>query len=227
MGGLLSIVFPVYVALVDPEMIRADITAMLVLFVVFAALTVSTMAFVSHIAARKWKKLEVRVLEDRIERQWDQAVDKISYETVRRVVVASNRSGKVIYIKVYSSTTAMYLFGFGRMDKMTCLIKQRISEAAEVKEKRLALDWSSPVGSLLMGLPLMLVIVLIFAFVGKLGRYATDALTAILCLAIGLLSFLYRPLSRWGGTHFKRYEIVLGVLLLIFGALMLTIVVLY
>ena len=104
------------------------------------------------------------------------------------------------------------------MDKMARLIMQGIPETAEVKEKRVMLDWGSPASTLWVGLPAMLIVSLVVASVEKLGRDASDILTAVVIFAMGLWLLVYRPMSRGVGFRFKRYEAILGVISIILGA---------
>jgi hypothetical protein len=190
MSGVLSLAFPIYIAIVRPEMIRSDIGTMLIFFVILGALTVGSFAIVSALAARSWKELEVKILKDGIERQWGKTVEKVLFENIERIVVGKNRAGKVMHVKIYSPIPSMYLFGFQHMDKVARLIEQRVPETAAVAERRVIVDWSHPLNLILVSIPAMLALALAFAIAEKLGGNVANVLEALCSVAVGLLGLV-------------------------------------
>jgi hypothetical protein len=155
MGGVLAFVPLVYALICDPDIVSTSTTGILTLFVVFGVLSVGSFAIITSLAAKRWKEVEVRVQEDGIERRAGELVDKLNYESIEKVVVGISHSERVFFVRVYSTTSAMYLHGLDRMDKLARLIERRVPERAILEEKSLIVDWSKPGTTLLVAAPVV------------------------------------------------------------------------
>lgn len=221
MGCVVSVVVPVYTAVADPEMLaEIGVEGTLLFFAFFFVGSTLSFTIVTTLAARKWRDVEVHLLKDGIERHSNRAIDKIAYESINRLVVGGDRLGKTVYVRLYTPVTAMHLSGLDRTDQVSRSLYRRVSETVEREEKRIWLDWSNPVTSTLVaGLPTALIAGLVFGFAERAGGSLSDIISGALLFAAGAWFLFFHPVSKGWSFRYKRYETVMGILVILIGIL--------
>jgi hypothetical protein len=219
-GAILPAGLPVYVIAAGQEMTGTEVGEMLIVVAILGIAFAVSFTIATAFAARRWEKLEVRMVEDGVERQWGKAADKIAYESIERVVVGKNRSGQVIYVRLYTPTSAMYLSELGQMDEVVRLLNRRVSETVVRKEKKVWLDWSNPTAALVFFLPAALTAGLVYGLADRVGGNISNIPTGVIVCAEGLWFLVFRPVSRGGTFRYRGYETVWGILMILLSILL-------
>ena len=161
------------------------------------------------------RKLKLFIDEDKIVKQCGRKQQIYLWKDIAKIKTVENKNGGVAQIKIYPKEhkMAMYLHGFGQMQTIANLVKERTFDSALHQEKRYKLDWQNPFVSLLVaGVPTMVIMFVI----ASMGNKAMDIFAIVCSLSVGFGLLMFRPMTKFDVCN-KWVESVLGIILIVLG----------
>ena len=189
---------------------------------VFTLVTFGAILFVASVlVSQMMRELEIRVTNEAVGRKGGKFIETINDRDLTRIDVQEIKMGKIIGIRLYSPSRQMPIAGFNNMNLLFDEITQHIPEEVEIRRKQTSIDWTHPLVSLLIAIPVMAATLGLFAYVEGLGENIYDFFSALFYLAFGVFVLIYRPISKSVGIRFRKFEIVTSVLGIVYGIFLL------
>lgn len=169
----------------------------------------------STILLQKMKEMTLTISAEGIERNGGRFTEKIPYRDMNSATIAEYPSGEAASIKLeLRERKPVTLQGFEKLEWVAQQIEAAFLDKSLIRQKRLSIDWDNP-----WLLVLMIVLLLgLILFIQRLGRDIIYPIVNVVFLfTYGLIALIYRPISRSIGKRFEKFEIILGVLMMISG----------
>lgn len=170
---------------------------------------------VSRITIKKISEMKLIIEEDKMIRAGGSFQEIILYEDIIHADVKRNPNGKIQYIKVRLGTRTINISGFDEIESVLSNIKHKISDVSLIREKQCKINWNNPIIQAAVMLATASIIILII----KLNIKVYELFNLIFPLAFGIIFLSYKPLSKNAGVRFRKFEIIISVLILGCGVL--------
>jgi len=103
------------------------------------------------------------------------------------------------------------------MDEIARLVGQRVPDAGLLEDKRNKIDYENPLWSVLAGVGTLAVL----ALVNMAGVHFEDIFSIAMAVGVALFLLIGRPISKTFNPRWKRFETVMGWILILSAVLML------
>lgn len=225
---VLLAVFVPYVFTITPEL-----RGYLVGIVVFTFVIMFTMlSVIPTLVFAQLRKTFVEIDDNIVYKVFPSRQQKIVIDENTKLKEFKNKKNEILRLTIKTSKDQMTIFGMENMDQLTSEIQKIIKESSIV-EKVVPIDIQTNKGrfiSLFFGLTMFFICIVSliatpYASMKFLFLNLVGSLFQVLPLVLGLYLILKRPIYRDFGTKDKRYDYVLGFILLVASLIRLVVLV--
>lgn len=192
--------------------VMASIVAITITIIIIEIIIIDRILFI------KLNEMKLIIGTNKFERIGGKFTEEINYENIKFIKVRRRANGKIIMLKVHSENKRINISGFEDMYTVLELIRKKIQDQSVITEKKYKVNWNSPMIAILtMALTVGILTVMI-----KTNLYFYQLFNMLFVFVLGLFFLLYKPISRSAGMRFRKFEIVLSIVLLASDVMMLT-----
>jgi hypothetical protein len=178
----------------------------LVLLAVIAAIVLPLMF-------RILRKGKVLIDEEKLIKQCGRKQESFFWGNIAKIKLQKDVNGSLLDIRVYGKHGKMiFLGGFNEMEKIATLTRENVSNEVLFQESQYSLNWLHPA----YGVAAAVVAMMFMGLISSLGREAEEIFLFSLCLAVGSMLLIFRPLTK-ATLSFKWFEIIASAVLMILG----------
>lgn len=157
---------------------------------------------------------ELILTDGELVRQNGGVKESVRYDEIKQVKVLREYNGKVRVITVRSANSNLQLHSFLEMDQALFNILAKVDEGiVKVNDRKIIIDFLNPFIFATYLFILMAVIVVAMRYFNTLY----NNLSLLFPIAFGLYFILGRPISNASGKKFRKFELIVGPLLLVSG----------
>lgn len=169
----------------------------------------------STILLQKMKEMTLTISSEGIERTGDRYTETISFSDILKAAITEYPTGQVASIKLgVRGSKPVILQGFEQMEWIAQQIEAAIPDKSMIERKRQSIDWDNP---WLLVTMIMLLIFVILLLQRQDSGNLFRIINVVFLVTYGLISLVYRPISRSLGKRFEKFEIILGIFLILIG----------
>ena len=194
-----------------------DFKLMAIIIAVTLPLLVAEVFIVSTITFKKLSELTLILGDTSLERRGGNHAEEIRYSDIKHVMVKRNTRGKIMFVKIGTVAKTINLAGFEDMETVLLHIQNNILETVEPDSKQYKIDWNSPI--IIVLIMILTAAVLLLLMKNSYSIYNIVNIMIVLCIPVVFLFF--RPLSKNAGQRFRKFEIIISIILLICAVLMI------
>lgn len=165
---------------------------------------------------KRLKEVRLIIKGDGFERADGKNSENINFDQIKSLRVKRNPNGDIAYIKVNSKGKTINITGFEDMDEIHSILSDNISQNTKENEKQYKIKWDSPA----VIISIMLLTALVIVSIIKYDKSLYDLFNAFFTMGMGLVFTFYKPLVRNTGPRFRKFEIIISILLLGSGGMM-------
>ena len=190
------------------------------IFVIVAAAIVILIIVQNRYIFSRWRQMSLYVGPDAFVREAGAVRQEVHWDSITKVRFRHNPRDELRSIEVFTPNgSPLMLFGYEPMSEIGGLIKDHVPATTQVEIKRHWLDWENPlimVAGILTG-------ALVFEAIRQMGSQVIFvSMSALVQTAFGILFLVYGPLSRIN-PNLRKWEVILGALLIMLTSIMLII----
>lgn len=165
------------------------------------------------IMIKKMRELTLSISDESMERSGGKALEKVIYKEIQRLVIMEKASGQIESIRVsYANGKNLVLHGYENMESMVEKIRSKVTDPSLVQTKRRRLNWNEPI-VIVTSMALTFIAILLIQNIG--GANAYNVFNIGFQSIFGAVLLLHGPISRNAGQRFRKFEIIIGVILLV------------
>ena len=213
----LIMVFSMYFFLVQTGTRQLSLSPFIIVMAIMIPVIVIEVLIVSRVMFKKISEMKLVVLNDMLMRVGGKSKEEIVYKDISNVCAKRDKKNKISYIKVVFGKKTVVLSGFEDMETVLNYLKENINSDVIVNEANIRLDGNSP----LMIIITMIVTAIVIIGMLKLDDNVFDIFILFFPFAFGLFFIALKPISKNGGTRFRKFEIILSVIFFVGGILIL------
>ncbi len=187
----------------DPSLLYKILAVVCIGFVI-------EMIVVSKIMLKKIKTLKFTFTETAIERVSGKFTEVIAFSDITKVKVVRAPSSEIVMISLNSGRKKIVAASLDNMDQLLDIILENVDEKI-VSKKTWKVNWNSPLSTIIS----MIVTALIIAVLMKVDLNLYNVFNKVFMTAFALYFIIFKPISRSAGKRFRKFEIILGSLMLV------------
>jgi hypothetical protein len=160
----------------------------------------------------RWRQMKLHFGPDGLIREAGAIQQTVTWDSITKVCFRYNPRGEPRAAEIFTAHgRPLALFGYESMSEVFGLIKDSIPPTAQVKIKRQWLNRENP----LVIVSIAVVIVLLLEVIRRIGGgFVYENINSLIQIALGVSFLFYGPLSRTN-PNFRRWEIAVGVLIMV------------
>ena len=185
----------------------------LVVYIFTIVLGGMTMLLTLYIIIKQFRRMLLKIDDGVIIRLNGNSEEKIIINDITRVQSIENKNEEVICLKIFTGSRAAVLCGFESMNEIRDYISKNSSAKFEQKIRKI--DFSDPK----IMVPYLFIIGLIIIAVTNFKINVFMKFSYLMSLAVGIYFITARPISKTHGKNKKKFETIIGWLLIIISIL--------
>lgn len=159
----------------------------------------------------KLRKLKLIITEEGFIRTAKGKEEKVLFSDIIKVNTKYYPDGDICFIKIKHRHGVISINGFESLDYILNTIKQNLPESTVVEEKKYKINWNNPIILIVW----MLIAAFIVLAIAEASSKAYSIFSFIIMLSIAIVVLFFKPVSKASGIRFRKFEIIIGVLIII------------
>ena len=193
------------------------IKLMIIIIAVTVPLLVAEMFIVSSIMFKKLAELTLILGDTSLKRRGGNHAEEISYSEIKHVTVKRNKRGRILFVKIGADAKTINLAGFDNMETALLHIQNNVPETVIPDSKQYKTDWNSPI---IIALSMVFTAVVLLVLMKK-SYNIYNIINILIPLCISVVFLIYKPISRNAGQRFRKFEIIISIILIICTVIMI------
>ncbi|GKX65389.1 hypothetical protein [Inconstantimicrobium mannanitabidum] len=157
------------------------------------------------------RKLKLIITEEGFIRTAKGKEEKVLFSDIIKVNTKYYTDGDICFIKIKHRHGVISINGFDSLEDILNTIKQNLPESTVVEEKKYKINWNNPIILIVW----MLIAAFIVLAIAEGSSIAYSILSFIFMVSIALVALFFKPISKSSGIRFRKFEIIIGVLIII------------
>jgi len=192
-----------------------DLTTKIICTIVVALCIEIFLIAPEEIMYKKFRGFELTITDDGFERKSGSGVEKIKFNDINSVSVTESTQGGIVSIDVESPSGFTEIWGFEKLDLFLSALEAHLTNKSVINRKKVSVNITK---SSFMLLVVLIGMALVILWIQGIGGRLFNGLVSI---ALAAFLFWGKPTSRTSGSLFRKFEIIISVILLLFGIIKL------